>query len=160
MARFYPCRYALAPIIVGCLLVSAVHAKQTLGSPPVVEKSVCNGLIGTAFQLCWTYCEALDCDGRSLAGHTRVCQRVLDAFQRETPSTPPCGGTCSGVDAAAIMSSIDVCEGRLQYVTQRDGWQVIKCVDPFNNPIFIEGVVPGYNVPHKRDGPCGSRPAK
>jgi hypothetical protein len=75
---------------VALMMLIGTYAETPDGKPPSAE-SVCDGLQGSAFGLCNSYCEALDCDSNNPEASQNACERVLANFDTATGgSTMPC----------------------------------------------------------------------
>jgi hypothetical protein len=66
-------------VAVALMMLIGTYAETPDGEPPSVE-SVCEGLQGSAFGLCNSYCEALDCDSDNPKASQNACERVLVNF--------------------------------------------------------------------------------
>ena len=75
---------------VALMTLIGTYAQTPDGEPPSVE-TVCDGLEGSAFGLCNSYCEALDCDSDNSRASQNACERVLVNFDEATGgATMPC----------------------------------------------------------------------
>ena len=74
---------------VALMTLIGTYAETPDGEPPSVE-NICDGQEGSAFGLCNSYCEALDCDSDTPQASQKACEKVLVNFDKASGATMPC----------------------------------------------------------------------
>jgi len=75
---------------VALMTLIGTYAETPDGEPPSVE-NICDGQEGSAFGLCNSYCEAMDCDSDNPKAAQKACEKVLANFDKAAGGvTMPC----------------------------------------------------------------------
>ncbi|MBW2664347.1 MAG: hypothetical protein JRD93_20815 [Deltaproteobacteria bacterium] len=73
------------------ILLGLLMAVLFLGGQAVADEGdICDGQVGAAYGLCQAYCIAMDCAGSDPLGTEEACSKVLNLFEKNTGSLPPC----------------------------------------------------------------------